>query len=59
MEFTEVYSEHLISYEDFENLTELFLDREADGSRGNSLGKEMRIQNIMVHMHVGIRREWL
>lgn len=27
MQFTEFYSEHLITYEDFENLTELFLDR--------------------------------
>lgn len=59
MQFTEFYSEHLITYEDFENLTELFLDREADRGRGSSLGKEMRIQNILVHMCVGIRREWL
>lgn len=51
MEFTEIYSEHLMSYEDFENLTEFFLDREVDDSRGNSLGKGMRIQSIMVHMH--------
>lgn len=59
MQFTEVYSEHVIASEDFENLTELFLERETDRSRGSSLGKEMRIQNIRVHMCVGIRREWL